>query len=430
MTGRRAWPALAAVASLAVASGAPACNAILGHQPGTLIADDAGDAGDGALEGTASDALLDARGDATSLDAAGDVPDDTTQSDGPTEAGCGDTQTSADDCGTCGHSCLGGQCLSGQCQPVVLAGDPTKYDGLFSLYGLTILGSTLYGTDWNAQNLVYRVPIPDAGAAWDASPDFIVPLGTRDTRGLDITTDGTKLFYGIFEGSGAGIWSVNADGTNDSPVQSLIDAQVIAADATYVYWTVWGAGGGYGPGVYQANKDGTGSVTYSLQSTMISWVLPDNGQVLLTEAFNKYVAVAAPTDLNTTQPLCAPVASASQLGQQTQVEGAYVYFTDIAGRFYRAPRTPQTQPPPAQEITPTGAVPSIPFVVDASHVYALGGGKIVRFNNDGSGGAVVLATLSDTAVTVVQDATSIYFTTYGNFANQGPPYSALWRLAK
>ena len=37
------------------------------------------------------------------------------------DGGCGDTQSSRDSCGACGHSCLGGDCLAGVCQPVPLA---------------------------------------------------------------------------------------------------------------------------------------------------------------------------------------------------------------------------------------------------------------------------------------------------------------------
>jgi hypothetical protein len=37
------------------------------------------------------------------------------------EGGCGDTQSSPESCGVCGHSCLGGDCVAGACQPVPLA---------------------------------------------------------------------------------------------------------------------------------------------------------------------------------------------------------------------------------------------------------------------------------------------------------------------
>jgi len=54
-------------------------------------------------------------GDATSPDApivsGGDAGDGA--------VGCGDTQSSSTNCGTCGHSCQGGTCSKGLCQPIV-----------------------------------------------------------------------------------------------------------------------------------------------------------------------------------------------------------------------------------------------------------------------------------------------------------------------
>jgi hypothetical protein len=419
---RRAWFSL-----LVLACGPAACNAILGHQPGTLIEPDASDAAQSeAASGhdASQDVSVDGNVDApATTDAGVDVASDA-------EGGCGDTQTSPDDCGTCGHSCLGGACVGGQCQPALIAGDPNNYVGLFSLYACVIVQSTFYGTDWNGQALVYRIPIPHAGATPpDAGVDFIVPLGTRDDRGLGLGTDGTKLFYGIFAGNGAGVWSVNFDGTSDNLVQGASIPQIVVADATYGYWTSWGAGGAYGPGVFQAHKDGTGSVTQALSSVEVASILPDNGQLLIAEATAGVVVVAHPSDLNTTQPLHAPLAN--QVGQQMQVQDLFVYFTDIQADFFRVPRTPVAQPPQAQQLHPTGALPAgTPFVVDSTDVYSLGGKQIVRFANDGSGTAKLLVKLNDTAVCAVQDKTSIYYTTYGNEKGLGPPYAAVWRFAK
>jgi hypothetical protein len=61
-------------------------------------------------------------GDGTSVDGGpcGGTQSFTVQCD-PAPAGCGDTSTDPNNCGSCGHSCLGGACVAGVCQPVVLA---------------------------------------------------------------------------------------------------------------------------------------------------------------------------------------------------------------------------------------------------------------------------------------------------------------------
>src|SRR5687768_7515719 len=59
------------------------------------------------------------------VDTPASVPSDDAGAPPPAEggAGCGDVATDAQNCGRCGHSCLGGLCDKGVCQPIVLAAD-------------------------------------------------------------------------------------------------------------------------------------------------------------------------------------------------------------------------------------------------------------------------------------------------------------------
>lgn len=54
---------------------------------------------------------------------------------------CGDTASSADHCGRCGHSCLGGACSSGKCLPVRVASDQAEL-GAMSASGDALVWSS------------------------------------------------------------------------------------------------------------------------------------------------------------------------------------------------------------------------------------------------------------------------------------------------
>lgn len=65
--------------------------------------------------------------------------------------GCGDTKTDPNNCGVCGHSCIGGDCLDGVCQPFTID------EGYDDLAGVALVGeSTIY---WTAGNDLWRYTI-------------------------------------------------------------------------------------------------------------------------------------------------------------------------------------------------------------------------------------------------------------------------------
>src|SRR5690606_10302797 len=70
----------------------------------------------------------------------------------------------AENCGACGHACMGSSCLAGQCQPQLLAsGFPLPTDGIG--FRLSIDDQNL---DFATVSRVYKVsktPSADAGAA-------------------------------------------------------------------------------------------------------------------------------------------------------------------------------------------------------------------------------------------------------------------------
>ena len=96
-----------------------ACGTLIGIkdlQDGTGEGADSG--GGGAEGGPFAEA-----GDETSTQVEGGREDGGAGADASdaSDADCGDTTQDKDNCGRCGHSCLGGDCAGGKCQPVAIA---------------------------------------------------------------------------------------------------------------------------------------------------------------------------------------------------------------------------------------------------------------------------------------------------------------------
>jgi hypothetical protein len=139
------------------------CNAILGNESASF-APDASVSADGAL---GPDGSSDG---ATGPDGAGDSAPPCTI----------DTTSDPQNCGVCGHDCLGGGCEAGRCEPVVLA---TDVGGLAS-GAIALDDAYVYWTN-GATGTVARVPI-DGGLAEllldstvGAGATMVVPFGSN-----------------------------------------------------------------------------------------------------------------------------------------------------------------------------------------------------------------------------------------------------------
>src|SRR5215472_3459982 len=96
---RRAWSATAGTALVLAAAG---CNLILGNHEVPYV-----DAGRGSADSGVG-----------ALDGAPDATADRTAEAAPVCAPDAAFSTDPDNCGRCGHACLGGTCVAGTCQPV------------------------------------------------------------------------------------------------------------------------------------------------------------------------------------------------------------------------------------------------------------------------------------------------------------------------
>ena len=180
----------------------PACGALLGIKD--LTAPDDGTAQEG---GTDGGPLSDApSGDGPSADT------------GP----CGDTTQSAENCGRCRHSCLGGMCVASTCQPTPLAADQGEVSGI------AIDATYVYFASFTA-NLVSRVP--KAGGA--VQP--IATTGVEFTR--HIAVNATHVFWSAGDSPGT-VSRCAVTGCVGAPeIMANPDRPMgIALDDQFVYW--------------------------------------------------------------------------------------------------------------------------------------------------------------------------------------------------
>lgn len=160
------------------------------------------------------------------VDYCGDGVDDDCNGLADDHCDCGDTATAADNCGSCGHHCLGGTCVGGRCQPFALV------TGLTSPAMLALREGRLYWSSWAATGGILAI---DAGGG---SPEVIV--GSVDSP-LGVWLDPPYLYY--------------ASTTLDAVFRKLLDtaeppeqfdtgngASLVVTDDATVYWTDYDAG--------------------------------------------------------------------------------------------------------------------------------------------------------------------------------------------
>lgn len=153
---------------------------------------------------------------------------------------CTSTQTDANNCGACGHSCLGGACTAGACQPMRLFTDPSGGGAL----SLVVQGGAIYVLFYAA---VWSCTLGPAGCTAEPVRAFTVTFTTSGILDLlSITAVGPDVYFaqspliqpdGGFGTPGGRVYRVGADG---SGLRLVADSQptvfAMAASDQFLFW--------------------------------------------------------------------------------------------------------------------------------------------------------------------------------------------------
>jgi hypothetical protein len=178
-----------------------------------------GSGGNGASSATTSDATTSAVGSgAASVGGSGSGAGGS----GSGVGGCGDTMSEPDDCGQCGHSCLGADCVEGECQPILVA---SGLD-IGGVKALAVLDDDLF---WGNSLEIRSCELPNC------MPTTLVEGGPAE-HGL--APFSFVLYWLTDQGTGSSVMncSVAECATTAAPITQTNVPRGLAASAQFVFW--------------------------------------------------------------------------------------------------------------------------------------------------------------------------------------------------
>jgi len=139
--------------------------------------------------------------------------------------GCGDVQTDPENCGRCGHGCLGAACVGGVCQPLVVADDDGEIGGI-AVNDTAVFWSSL------VQNRVRRCSLPGC----EGGPSLFAEGYGGVT---DLQVDATSLYFGDRAAGAGAIRRCTLPDCSDGPSDMAIALgrpDHLALTDLAVYW--------------------------------------------------------------------------------------------------------------------------------------------------------------------------------------------------
>ncbi len=258
-------------------------------------------------------------------------------------AQCVDLEVAENHCGSCEHSCLGGDCIDGMCQPLLLAvGQAEPYSiaiDAINVYWINQRGAALRFVPIDGSSIPQQLtsidPNPfgialDEQFAYWATPEIGISrvalkkgattdqLVTTTTTPHWLATDGTDVFW--TDGQAAKVMKVDRNGAQPPvALASTPDRPLgIAVAAGYVYW---------------ANEIGSVAI-----------------QRLATDGSGEVENLAS---------------SASGGGKHLAVDATHVYYTTTKGQLMRVTVDASTDP----EVLSSSLPHPLDLAIDGEHVY-------------------------------------------------------------
>jgi hypothetical protein len=427
----------------AAASMAAACNALVDAPDGALLQADASTNGDATFEASsapdttssfpdvsmteteaasptdaahASDTAQSA--DTGQPDAADSGPPETSAPDanagtmdgGGTDApSCvADLQKDENNCGWCGHSCLGARCTGGLCAPTAVVPPRTDLQGL---YDMVVGPNEVYFTEWCGPALVYRQTLGPSGA--------LTPLASLDgTCATGIVQYGDTLYYGnALPGGMSNLMSVSTDGGTPVLVAATMSAEIepMGIDTSAVYYNAT-----YGPvGVYRVDRDG-GTPVPLYQGDVGKLVVLDANVYFTVPSVGMVMSVPKNGSADPTV-LYSPLADAGAADQFITGDDSNVYWTDSTGVVLRGARDGGGY----AAISPPIGGP-VRLAVDDKSVYIGGpaGTSVMGVDKDGRNLRTYASPVATDVTAISFDAQYVYYS-----VNIRAP-AAIWRVPK
>lgn len=314
----------------------------------------------------------------------------------------------AENCGTCGHSCLGGTCNAGRCSPVELATDQNAPAGI-------ALDSTYVYYTVTRTGVVARVPKTGGPAPQ------VLASGLNWPRSIAVA--GNKLYFS----DGNQIFVMNTDGSN-APIPFYTDIESdqvifeVVTDGSYLAWfshdhvqmapigssSVSRVYSGF-PGGASAIGLGDGTLFFGALG-----VVEDNGWIryYATDGSISPTSVAGMQDHPT--GIAFDEGTVYWVNEGSSTEDGEIWASTYSNGEFGAPRALASG-----QARPHG------ILVDSNWVYwtNVEDGTVRRIAKSGTGNAQTLASNQRMPWTMAQDSTAIYWT---NNVNNSP----VMRLAK